>query len=179
MGVAFEAAGGENIGYIVPVVVINHFLKDIADGKYDVAPTYYIVGGLVFQKLTRNYLDARLKDEEYHSENFFNLFPYYRTGEPTEDKREIVLLASVLADEINIGYQDLEDIVVTHANGQKISTIKDLAKAVEANNEKYHVFIDEHGKEIVLDKAKSAERNSLILNKYKVLSDRSEDLKRI
>jgi hypothetical protein len=147
--------------------------------EYDVAPIYYIVGGLVFQKLTRNYLDARLKDEEYHSENFFNLFPYYRTGEPNEDRREIVLLASVLADETNVGYQDLEDIVVTHANGQKISTIKDLVKAVEMNNEKYHVFIDEHGKEIVLDKAGMAERSSIILNKYKVPSDRSEDLKQL
>jgi S1-C subfamily serine protease len=300
VGVAFEAAQGENIGYMVPVVVINHFLKDIADGKYDgipdlgiswqamenpalkqkynmsknhtgilvnkiypgspangvlkakdiilsidgvdvandgtiefrqnertdfryaiqnkdinetsdfeilrdgkvmnvkiqltipvnycrlvpyerydVAPTYYIVGGLVFQKLTRNYLDARLRDEGYHSENFFNLFPYYDTGEPTEDRREIVVLASVLADETNVGYQALEDIVVSHANGQKISTIRDLAKAVEMNNEKYHVFIDEHGKEIVLDKAGVAERSSIILKKYKVPSGRSEDLKQL
>jgi len=147
--------------------------------EYDVAPTYYVVGGLVFQKLTRNYLDVRLRDEEYRSENFFNLFPYYRTGEPDEDRREIVLLASVLADEINVGYQDLEDIIISHVNGRKISTLKDLVKAVEMNNEKYHVFIDEHGKEIVLDKAGASERSSIILNNYKVPSDRSEDLKRI
>ena len=61
----------------------------------------------------------------------------------------------------------------------KIERLDHFNKAVEANNGKYHVFIEEHGKEIVLDKAKTAERNSLILNKYKVPSDRSEDLKQL
>lgn len=36
VGVAFQAATkGENIGYIIPVPVIKHFLTDIQDGKYD------------------------------------------------------------------------------------------------------------------------------------------------
>ncbi|WCL47565.1 trypsin-like peptidase domain-containing protein [Leptospira sp. GIMC2001] len=36
VGVAFQVASkGENIGYIIPTTVVNHFLKDIEDGKYD------------------------------------------------------------------------------------------------------------------------------------------------
>lgn len=36
VGVAFQVASkGENIGYIIPTSVVNHFLKDIKDGKYD------------------------------------------------------------------------------------------------------------------------------------------------
>lgn len=36
VGVAFQASTrGENIGYIIPTIVIKHFLKDIEDGKYD------------------------------------------------------------------------------------------------------------------------------------------------
>nr|WP_246047163.1 trypsin-like peptidase domain-containing protein [Leptospira ognonensis] len=36
VGVAFQASTkGENIGYIIPKNVIEHFLKDIEDGKYD------------------------------------------------------------------------------------------------------------------------------------------------
>ncbi len=36
VGVAFQvAAKGENIGYIIPTTVIQHFLEDIRDGKYD------------------------------------------------------------------------------------------------------------------------------------------------
>ncbi|MCK4647216.1 MAG: serine protease [Candidatus Aminicenantes bacterium] len=47
VGVAFEAAGGENIGYMVSVPVINHFLEDIKDGKCDGIPGL----GLSYQKI--------------------------------------------------------------------------------------------------------------------------------
>ncbi|MCC5815319.1 MAG: trypsin-like peptidase domain-containing protein [Leptospira sp.] len=36
VGVAFQVASkGENIGYIIPTTVVNHFLKDISNGVYD------------------------------------------------------------------------------------------------------------------------------------------------
>jgi S1-C subfamily serine protease len=144
--------------------------------QYDLEPTYCIVGGLVFMPLTRNYLDVRLMDQEYHSANLYNLLPYYDDGEPTEDRREVVVLTTVLADELNIGYQDLEDVVITVVNGVAISTIKDLVKAVEANKGEFHVFVDKKGNRIVLDRKHTEERHGLILKKYKVVSDRSEDL---
>ncbi len=157
-------------------IPVNH-CRLVPNDQYDVEPSYYIVGGLVFQPLTRNYLDVRLYDEDYASDNFFNLFNYYDAGEPTEDRREVAVLASVLADEINVGYHDLKDIVISHVNGRKIVTMKDLVKAVEENDGEYHVFIDEHGKEIVLDRGETGKRNELILKRYKVSADRSEDLR--
>lgn len=38
-GVAFQSGSGENIAYIVPAPVIEHFLKDLADGRHDGSPT--------------------------------------------------------------------------------------------------------------------------------------------
>ncbi|MCZ6785998.1 MAG: trypsin-like peptidase domain-containing protein [Planctomycetota bacterium] len=39
VGVAFQVQGaGQNIGYMIPPSVIDHFLKDIKDGKYDGYP---------------------------------------------------------------------------------------------------------------------------------------------
>ncbi|MBW8051609.1 MAG: PDZ domain-containing protein [Cytophagales bacterium] len=39
IGIAFQALDdAENIGYIIPPPVINHFLEDIKDGKYDGIP---------------------------------------------------------------------------------------------------------------------------------------------
>lgn len=294
VGIAFQASEGENMGYMVPVPVINHFLKDIEDGKYDgipslgfswqilenpdmrllyrmsenrtgvlvnkiypdspakgalksgdvilsiegeniandgtvefrenertffgyvvqnkyiddiagfeilrdnnvmnakiklsipmnycrlvpytqydIASTYYIVGGLVFEPLTLNYLEESWDSEDIPS----NLANYYLNGEPSDSLKEVVVLISILADEINVGYQDLEDNVISYVNGRKISSIKDLVKAVEGNKGKYHIFVDEWGQEIVLDTSKIDERNEFILKKYKVNSDRSEDLK--
>ncbi|MCX6348665.1 MAG: trypsin-like peptidase domain-containing protein [Candidatus Aureabacteria bacterium] len=43
-GLAFQAiAGAENIGYVIPLTVIRHFLQDIADGVYDGYPDLGIV----------------------------------------------------------------------------------------------------------------------------------------
>jgi S1-C subfamily serine protease len=39
IGIAFQTnTEGENIGYMVPVPIIEHFLTDIEDGKYDGFP---------------------------------------------------------------------------------------------------------------------------------------------
>jgi len=163
----------------IKLSIPTNYCRLVPHEQYDVEPRYYIAAGLVFQHLTKNYLDVRIEDEKYSSENFLNLYPYYEIDEPTEDRREIVVLASVLADEINVGYNDLKDMVINRVNGKKISTLRDLVSSVEQNEGKYHIFIDEHGKEIVLDKARTAERSDLILKKYKVPSDRSEDLKKL
>lgn len=149
--------------------------------QYDIAPTYYVIGGLVFQSLTGNYITEKFDDYEYgdDSDNIFNLSPYYDVGEPTDDRKELVLLAAVLADEINVGYQGLGDIIISYVNGKKISTIKDLVKEVEGNKGTYHIFVDARGNKIVLDRKKADERRELILMKYKVNFDRSEDLKEL
>ena len=47
VGIAFQALGGENISYMVPSPVIEHFLKDIEDGDFDGLPGL----GLVVQSL--------------------------------------------------------------------------------------------------------------------------------
>jgi S1-C subfamily serine protease len=145
--------------------------------QYDVAPTYYILGGLVFQPLTRNYLETwgRTWWEDAPS----NLLSYYRYGQSTEERREIVLLTKVLADESNVGYHDLRNRVITSVNGRNIATMRDLVKAVEGNDGKYYVIVDEQGYTIVLDRAKVEERAAGILKTYRVGAGRSEDLERL
>lgn len=45
VGVAMQVAanGEENIGYMIPPSIINHFLKDMEDGRYDGFPDFPIV----------------------------------------------------------------------------------------------------------------------------------------
>jgi len=161
----------------IKLPIPTNYCRLVPHEQYDEVSRYYIAGGMVFQPLTENYLNVRLDDDEYDPTNIFNLFPYYETGEPTEERREIVVLASVLADEINVGYHDLRDVVISHVNGKKVSTLEDLIAAVEGNSGAYHVFVDERGKEIVLDKKKTDARNELIVKRYQIPFDRSEDLR--
>ena len=143
--------------------------------RYDVAPTYYILGGLVFEPLTLNYLKTWGKSW-YNAPS--NLLSYLFYGEPTDERREIVVLVKVLADEINVGYHGRENKVISHVNGEKISTMKDLVRAVEEHKGKYHTIVDKQGYRIVLDRNKVDENGQRILKKYKISSDRSRDLER-
>lgn len=45
VGVAMQVAGNgeENIGYMIPPSIINHFLKDLEDGRYDGFPEFSVV----------------------------------------------------------------------------------------------------------------------------------------
>jgi S1-C subfamily serine protease len=141
--------------------------------QYDGAPTYYIVGGLVFQPLTLNYLQVWDKMEDVP----VNLADYYYHGRQSEDRRQVIVLTKILGDELTVGYDDFKDHVITRANGKELSTITDLVKAIEGNQGKYHVLMDEWGGEIVLERDTTDRAQKKILEKYKIDTDRSADLK--
>lgn len=143
--------------------------------EYDIAPTYYILGGLVFEPLTRNFLKEW--GREWWDEAPRNLVNYYYEGEPTEERRGVIVLVKVLADEVNVGYHDWRYNVISYVNGKKISTMKDLVRAFEDYGGRYHTIVDERGYEIVLERDKVQEANQRILKKYKINSDRSENLR--
>ncbi|NVM25997.1 MAG: trypsin-like peptidase domain-containing protein [Desulfobacterales bacterium] len=144
--------------------------------RYDVAPTYYILGGLVFEPLTLNFLRTWKK---WYLNAPSDLLNYYFRGEPTDERREIVVLVKVLADEINVGYHEWKNTVISYVNGKKISTMKDLVSASEEHEGSYHIIVDERGYKIVLDKKKVDENSQSILKKYRISSDRSKDLERL
>jgi len=143
--------------------------------RYDVAPTYYIACGLLFEPLTGNYL--KTWGEGWYRDAPEVLLNYYLNGEPTDDRREIIVLIKVLADEINAGYHKLENKIVAYVNSKKISTMKDLVRAFERHNGRYHTIVDEQGYKIVIDRNKAKKYDQRILKKYKISSDRSEDLR--
>lgn len=148
--------------------------KLVSYEQYDVAPTYFILGGLVFQPLTVNFL--KLWGDKWPHEASKNLLNQYYYGQPNEHKREIVVLSKVLADEINVGYHKVHDRIVYYINGKRIKNMNDLVNAFESNSGKYHVILDEMGYRIVLEKKKVDQNGLSILHKYGINSDRSRDL---
>lgn len=143
--------------------------------QYDKPPTYFIAGGLIFAPLTKNYL------LEWGSQWFLSapakLLNYYQNGVRTEDRKELVLLTKVLADEVNLGYHDIDNVIIEKVNGKKISGIKDLVEAIENNTGIYHILEDDTGKKIILKKEKVDKYSSRILQTYRIESDRSANLK--
>jgi S1-C subfamily serine protease len=140
--------------------------------QYDTAPTYYIVGGLVFQPLTRNYLQTwnNMNDVPV------NLADYYYYGRPSDARKQVIVLTNILGDELTEGYDDFEDHVITQVNGKAIASMEDVVQAIEGNDGAYHVLVDEWGNRIVLERAATIAAQKGIMERYKIDADRSADL---
>ena len=127
-------------------------------------PRYYILGGLVFQELTRQYLREWgtnwLKDAPqrlvYYDRFQSDLFP---------EKRKIVFLTQILPTEDTVGYEQLSNVAVTKLNGREILSLDDFAEAARNPIAGYHkIEFEEDPHEIYLD-AKQVEEDSAQLQK--------------
>lgn len=101
---------------------------------YDQQPEYVIVGGLVFQPLTDPYLQSWGADWKRRAP--FRLV-YYRDDPATKDRPGLVILSQVLPDPYNIGYQEQRWLVVDKVNGQPVSRLADLRRALDKPNGAY------------------------------------------
>jgi len=175
--VEFEILRNNKIKHVrVKLTMPMNSCRLVPNEQYDAPPTYYIIGGLVFEALTYNLLDVWVK-KCGKKRVLSNLVDYYIRGEPTRERGQIVVLVKVLADEINVGYHDHMCNVISYVNGKRISSIKDLVNAFESNGAEYHTIIDERGYQIILDRNKVHKSNGSILKRYKIDFDRSEDLR--
>ncbi len=139
--------------------------------QYDVLPRYFFYGGLVFCPLTVNYLKSWGHDwpdtapEEFVAMLNFNFL--------TDERDEVVILEKILAADVNQGYQDFGNWIVTAVNGQEIHNLSDLIRIVETDTSgPFVIFSNKRGQQIVLDREKVKLSNPDILNTYKIREDR-------
>ncbi len=148
----------------------------VAEERYDVRPSYYIVGGLLFVPLTRDFL--KTWGEQWWQTAPREMVTLYETGIRTADSLEPVVLQKVLAHRINQGYHDLESLLIESYCGEPVRSLAHLVELVEArSDEPYLEFHASDGTTVVIDRAEAMARNKTILRKYRVRHDRSEDLR--
>ena len=139
--------------------------------QYDTPPTYFIYGGIVFMPLTTNYLKTWGEDwVENAPSNLLTKFYDY----PSSEGEEVVILTTLLPANVNVGYHEYEDLIITAVNGNEIHNLKDLIKEVERGQGKPFVsFTEKSGIKIILDRNQADKELDAILNTYKIPSDRS------
>lgn len=97
---------------------------------FDRGPKYVIFGGLIFQELTRPYLESW--GEEWETRAPFKLVHANANPERWEEegREKLVFLSNVLKTPSTLGYENINSVVVTEVNGKPISTIRDLSEAL-------------------------------------------------
>jgi S1-C subfamily serine protease len=120
----------------------------------DRAPSFYLLGGLLFQELSRQYLKewgpewTKKAPEEflYIDRHQAELFP--------EGNRKVVVLTGVLPSEATIGYESLAQIVLEKINGKAIRRVADIPAALaESKNGMHRIDFDGEPGTIYMDAA--------------------------
>jgi S1-C subfamily serine protease len=150
----------------IDVELFRRSASDYVVEPYSVgkAPRYFILGGLVFQELSRQYLrewgNNWLKDAPqrlvYYDRFQSELFP---------EKRKIVFLSQVLPTRDTVGYEQISNLVVTKLNGREILNLDQFAEAAAHPIEGYDkIEFEDDPHEIYLD-AGQVEQDAVQLQK--------------
>jgi hypothetical protein len=126
--------------YVIPPYVI---------GK---APSYYVLGGLVLQELSREYLKEWGSDWEKKAPERMVYYDRYQSDLFQGDRRHLVILSQVLPTADSIGYEDLGAMVVTKINDIPLTCFADVPKALDHPINGFHkIEFEENPNVIYLD----------------------------
>ncbi len=146
--------------------------------QYDVLPTYYIYGGLVFTPLTFDFMDSW-----QNWKNVPSVFRYlYETQLPSRQQKHIVVLIQVLPNKVNVGYHDVQQAIVKTVNGYPIRGMKSLVQAFQKPEGAFQViqFSSSDGDmRIVLNARVCQKENAMILKEFGISANSSANLKKI
>ena len=145
--------------------------KLVPESEFDGEPEYLIAGGLVFQPLSKNYL--RRWGQDWKRLAPFRL-TYFRYENPTAEQPAVVVLSQVLPDVYNLGYQEARTLILERVNGQPISRLPDLEKALKNSTNEYHIFEFQKGEtwqRVVLDAKDLETATQRVLQRYGVEKD--------
>lgn len=128
-------------------------------------PEYLVVGGLVLLTLTRDQGFSRRSPGATVLRRYID-----RAGwDAASDRKQVVFVNHVLADIANKGFENLSCAVVESVNGQRILALRDVAKALEAPQDGFHVFRFEGAEsDVVIPAGRLDEIDRRIARTYKV-----------
>ncbi len=140
---------------------------------FEVEPAYFVYAGLVFQPLTRDFLETW--EEWWHRAPKEFLYEYER-GRVSPERSEAIVLSKMLADEINNGYAHLCNECVRSVNGNAPKDMRALVDSL-VSAEGIVTITTTSGGVIKFDSEQVKSATSRILQRYRMIDDRSRGLR--
>jgi len=141
----------------------------IQGNTYDVSPRFVLFGGLLFQPLGHDFLEAYQVDDM--RVRYF--YDYYVSDELYAEHPEVIILSAVLPDPINTYVGDFRNGIVDEINEVKIKTLKDVADAFAKPSKYYVVKLLGVGRPIVLESSAVESARERILGRYNVTKEQN------
>jgi len=135
--------------------------------QYEKLPEYVLFGGLIFQPLTRNLMNAY----QFQNPRVDYYFDYFIQREVYKKHPEVVVLSGILNDPLNTYFGDFREGIVEKVNGAEIKTLKDLAAALAKAADYYVIDFVGAGRPLVLERAAVEAARERIKARYNVTEE--------
>ncbi|MFZ0915392.1 MAG: trypsin-like peptidase domain-containing protein [Candidatus Udaeobacter sp.] len=137
--------------------------------SYDVRPRYVLYGGLLFQPLDLDMLEA------YHTSDLRlrHFFEYFILEQIYLQHPDVIVLANILPDPINTYLAPYRGAIVDEVNGKKIRTLDELAEAFAQGPNQLVIRMIGDGPPLVLDRNKVEAARERIKTRYNVAKEQN------
>jgi S1-C subfamily serine protease len=138
---------------------------------YDVWPRYLVYGGLLFQPLSRDLVEA-YQVADLRVRYFFD---YFAQDQIYLQHPEVIVLTNILPDPTNTYLMPYRASIVDEVNGRKIGTLRDLAQAFTDDTERFVIKMIGDGPPLVLDRKEVEAARERIRLRYNVIKEQNLD----
>jgi S1-C subfamily serine protease len=137
--------------------------------SYDVRPRYVLYGGLLFQPLNLDMLEA-YRTADLRVRHFFE---YFVLDQLYLQHPDVIVLANILPDPINTYLSPYRGGIVDEVNGKKIRTLDELASAFAESPERLVIRMIGDGPPLVLNRSQIEAARERIKTRYNVLKEQN------
>ncbi|MEY2558297.1 MAG: hypothetical protein QOE34_1722, partial [Verrucomicrobiota bacterium] len=143
--------------------------KDYVIPPYNIdrPPLYYVLGGIIFQELSRQYLREWGTNWMKDAPQRFVYKDRFQSELYPEGNRRVVVVTQVLPANSTIGYDDLAYLTVTKVNGKEVKSLADVAGAVKQPLDGFiKIETEEDPKQIELEAAQVESEAAALQQNY-------------
>ena len=131
---------------------------------YDRAPKFILLGGFLFQELSRQYLKEWGANWQKDAPLKFLYLDRYQSELLPADRGRVVFISHILSAPSTIGYDQLNYLIVEKVNNQPIKGIADLDRALKIPINGYHkIEVNEDPRVLYID-ARTVEADTTALS---------------
>ena len=135
----------------------------------DRRPRFVIVGGLILQELSRQYLKDFGNDWARRAPERLIYWDRFQSELFADGPRKLVFLSRVMPTSATVGYEELNHLLVTKINGVAIQSLDDVPKALEKPVDGFHkIEFEEDPKTIYLDAAEIQKTERQVQMQYRL-----------
>lgn len=141
----------------------------IQANNYDARPRFVLFGGLLFQPLSRDFLEVYGIDDlrvRYFYDSFVSREVFLKHP-------EVIVLSQVLPDSTTAYLEEFRNSIVEAVNGKSIKRLEDLVAAFAEPVDYYVIKCIGEGRPLVLERSKVAAARERIKTAYNVISEQN------